>query len=359
LSDTLIRVERGVGRITLNRPRALNALTHSMVRDIDAALQAWAGDNAIRFVLVDGAGERGLCAGGDIRALYDAVAARDFSVPASFFRDEYRMNARIARWPKPYVALMDGIVMGGGVGLSAHGTHRVVTERSRVAMPETGIGFVPDVGGTWLLGHAPGELGTHAALTSFQMGADDAILCGLADISVASTTLAELTAALLVCVSAADIQDCLGRFATSPQAGALRGSQGWIDPCYAHKSVEAIVDALQHHAAPAAQHAAEEIGKKSPTSLKITLRALREARLQDRLEPCLEQEYRLAMACMKAPDFREGVRAAVVDKDRNPAWSPARLEDVLPSTIDTMFTPSDGIGLGLEGPLPQRSATAT
>jgi enoyl-CoA hydratase len=345
LSDTLIRVERGVGRITLNRPRALNALTHGMIRDIDDALAAWAADNEVRFVLVDGAGERGLCAGGDIRALYDAVVADDFSVPTAFFRDEYRLNARIARFPKPYVALMDGIVMGGGIGLSAHGTHRVVTERSRLAMPEAGIGFVPDVGGTWLLGRVPGELGMHAALTSFQMGAEDAILCGLADICVASTRLADLAAALLDCNSAEDIQDCLQFFETSPPAGALRAAGSWIAACYAHDTVEAMLDALHQRTEPAAQQAAEEIGRKSPTSLKITLRALREARRQDRLEPCLELEYRLAMACMKAPDFREGVRAAIVDKDRHPAWSPARLEDVSPSRVQAMFTSGETEGV--------------
>ena len=338
MSDTIIRIERGVGRITLNRPRALNALTQGMIADIDDALAAWAADKDIRFVLVDGAGERGLCAGGDIRALYDAVVAGDFSVPADFFRDEYRLNARIARFPKPYVALMDGIVMGGGIGISAHGTHRVVTERSRLAMPEAGIGFVPDVGGTWLLGRVPGEVGMHAALTSFQMSADDAILCGLADICVAGSKLPDLVAALPDCNSAEDIQDCLQRFEVSPPAGALRAAASWIATCYAHDTVEAIRDALRQNAAPAAQQAADEIGRKSPTSLKITLRALREARLQDRLEPCLELEYRLAMACMKAPDFREGVRAAVVDKDRNPAWSPARLEDVSPARVEAMFT---------------------
>jgi enoyl-CoA hydratase len=337
MSDTNIRIERGIGRITLNRPRALNALTHAMVTDIDGALKAWAADAHVRFVLVDGAGERGLCAGGDIRALYDAVVAGDLSVPTAFFRDEYRMNARIARFAKPYVALMDGIVMGGGIGVSAHGTHRVVTERSRLAMPEAGIGFVPDVGGTFLLGHAPAELGTHAALTSFQMGADDAILCGLADICIASDKLADLALALPDCATAEDIQDCLRRFEMAPPPGALRASQDWIAACYAHDTVEAILDALRQNAEPAARQAAEEIGRKSPTSLKITLRALREARLQDRLEPCLEQEYRLALACMEAPDFREGVRAAVVDKDRNPVWSPGRLEDVSASRVEAMF----------------------
>ncbi len=179
-ADVLLRTEGRAGFVTLNRPRALNALTHAMVLAVDEALTAWEHDPAVETVVIDGAGERGLCAGGDIRAIHDDARAGG-TASAAFWRDEYRLNARIARYPKPYVALMDGIVMGGGVGISAHGSHRVVTERSRVAMPETGIGFVPDVGGTYLLGRAPGELGTHLALTGTPVGAADAILAGLAD----------------------------------------------------------------------------------------------------------------------------------------------------------------------------------
>jgi enoyl-CoA hydratase len=348
MTDTLIRVENGIGRITLNRPRALNALTHAMVQAIDAALHEWATDSAVRFVLLDGAGERGLCAGGDIRALYDALLADDISVPEAFFRDEYRMNARIARFPKPYVALMDGIVMGGGIGVSAHASHRVVTERSRLAMPETGIGFVPDVGGTFLLGRALDELGTHAALTSFQMGADDAILCGLADVCVPAGKLPDLVARLLACASRADIEACLREFEAPPPPGVLREARAWIAACYAHDTVEAVLDALRARPEPAAQQAVRDMAGKSPTSLKITLRALREARGLAALEPCLEQEYRLAMACMKNPDFREGVRAALVDKDRNPAWSPAALHDVTPAMIEKIFNSPDHGGLGLQ-----------
>jgi enoyl-CoA hydratase len=347
MSDVLIRAERGVGRITLNRPRALNALTHGMVQAIDAALHDWCQDSTVRFVLLDGAGARGLCAGGDIRALYDALLLGDMSVPEIFFRDEYRMNAHIARFPKPYVALMDGIVMGGGIGASAHGSYRIVTERSRLAMPETGIGFVPDVGGTFLLGHAPDGLGMHAALTSFQMGAADAILCGLADICVRSERLGELSAALLECAGEEQIEACLRVFETPPPPGILQDARGWIAACYAHDTVEAIVEALRQQPEPAAQQAVEDIAGKSPTSLKITLRAVRDASRHDRLEHSLEQEYRLALACMARPDFREGVRAALVDKDRNPAWSPSRLEEVAPETIEAIFAASDHGGLGL------------
>ncbi len=349
MSDVIVRVEQGVGRITLNRPRALNALTHGMVQAIDAALASWAEDSAVRFVLLDGAGERGLCAGGDIRALYDALLVNDISVPAVFFRDEYRMNARIARFPKPYVALMDGIVMGGGIGVSAHGSHRVVTERSRLAMPETGIGFVPDVGGSFLLGHAPDELGMHAALTSFQLGADDAMICGLADHHVPSERLADLINELLGCQTVHEMEACLRRFETQAAAGVFREARGWIAACYAKESVEAILESLGARAEEAARQAIAAIAGKSPTSLKITLRALREARHHERLEQGLEQEYRLAMACMERPDFREGVRAALVDKDRNPAWSPARLAEVTPEEIDTIFAGPDHGGLGLAG----------
>jgi enoyl-CoA hydratase len=242
---------------------------------------------------------------------------------------------------------MDGIVMGGGIGISAHASHRVVTERSRLAMPETGIGFVPDVGGTFLLGRAPDELGVHAALASFQMGADDAMICGLADHHVPSDRLADLTAALPRCQSADDIEACLRVFQTPAAPGVFRNARSWIAACYAKKSVEAILEALGAREEDVAKQAFAAIAGKSPTSLKITLRALHEARNHSRLEQSLEQEYRLAMACMERRDFREGVRAALVDKDRNPVWSPARLEEVTPKMIDGIFASSAHGGLGL------------
>ena len=342
MSDVLLRLERGVGRITLNRPRALNALTLPMALAIDAALDDWERDDSVRLVLLDGAGERGLCAGGDIRALYDALLAGDVSAPRTFFHAEYRLNARIARMTKPFVALMDGIVMGGGIGLSAHGAHRVVTERSRLAMPETAIGFLPDVGGTWLLGRAPDQLGMHLALTASQIGAADAILCGLADVHVPSDALAGLAEALGRCDGVGEVRACLDAHASEPQAGLLAGARGWIASCYAGDSVEAILDALRLQQDPLARQAVEEIGRKSPTSLKVTHRALREARRLGRLEPCLEQEYRLAIGCVSLPDFREGVRAALVDKDRSPAWSPATLDAVTAELLERVFaTPGD------------------
>jgi enoyl-CoA hydratase len=348
--DVIARIEGNLGHITLNRPRALNALTLDMVRSLDATLAAWATDPAVKLVLIDGAGDRGLCAGGDIRSLYDAALADDLTMPKAFFREEYRLNAHIAAYPKPYVAFMDGIVMGGGIGVSAHGSMRIVTERSRLAMPETGIGFVVDVGGTWLLARAPDQFGTHAALTSAQLGAADALLCGLADHHVLSTNLPALAAALAGCTTAADIRAAVAAHASVPAPGLLSLARPWISTCYAHDTVEQIVAALAANPDPAAQKAAQDIAGKSPTSLKVTLRALRTAPALGSLQAALAQEYRLVLHSVQTPDFREGVRAAVVDKDRNPKWSPPSLADVTPASIDAFFNAPDYGGLGLSTP---------
>jgi enoyl-CoA hydratase len=336
VTAVLTRIEGGIGRITLNRPRSLNALTLGMVEAIRAALDAWAADPAVRFVLIDGAGERGLCAGGDIRALYDAALAGIASVNEAFFRGEYQLNGAIARFPKPYVALMDGLVMGGGVGVSAHGSHRVVTERSRIAMPETGIGFFPDIGATWLLSRAPWEFGTHMALTGEAIGADDAIRAGLADVHIASDRLPGLVEALRGC-GASGLDACLRAFATPPAPGLFAEAQGWIAACYAGDDVQAIIAALAADGRPAALRAAAVIAGRSPTSLAITLRALRDAAVLDDLESCLDREFRMAVIRTRQHDFIEGVRAAVVDKDRKPRWMPARLDEVKPEDVAAFF----------------------
>ncbi|GAA0419058.1 enoyl-CoA hydratase/isomerase family protein [Streptomyces luteireticuli] len=341
----LLRTEGRAGYITLNRPKALNALTHDMVRALDEALALWEKDPAVETVVIAGAGDRGLCAGGDIRAIHDD-ARTGGTASADFWRDEYRLNALIAHYPKPYVALMDGIVMGGGVGVSAHGSVRVVTERSRVAMPETGIGFVPDVGGTYLLALAPGGLGTHLALTGAAVGAADALLCGLADHFVPSGRLPALAAEL----AHAPVHDVLARHVRPAPPGLLDGQRAWIDPCYAAGSVEEIVARLRARDEPAAQEAAATLLAKSPTSLKVTLTALRRARELGPLERVLEQEYRVSCAALSSPDLVEGIRAQVVDKDRDPKWSPARLADVEAEDVARFFTPVPGRELRLAGP---------
>ncbi|MEV0373284.1 enoyl-CoA hydratase/isomerase family protein [Streptomyces sp. NPDC050636] len=329
-------------RITLNRPRALNALTHAMVARIDEALTAWEHDPGIETVVITGAGERGLCAGGDIRSIYEDARSGGTASPG-FWRDEYRLNARIARYPKPYVAVMDGIVMGGGVGISAHGSVRIVTERSRIAMPETGIGFVPDVGGTYLLGLAPGELGTHLALTGTQIGAGDAMLCGLADHFVPSA----LVPRLLDDLATKGVWDALESFVRQPPPAELAGQRAWIDPCYRADTVEEIIARLRAHPSHDAARAAETLAAKSPTALKVTLAALRRALRLGPLERVLEQEYQISCAALSWPDLAEGIRAQVIDKDRDPHWSPATLAEVTDADVDRFFAPRESSGLGL------------
>ena len=336
----LLHRDGHVGRIVLNRPRALNALDLGMVRGIDRALDAWEHDPALRAVVISGAGERGLCAGGDVRAIRADVLAGGGAASRTFWREEYRLNARIARFgreAKPYVALMDGIVMGGGLGISAHGSVRVVTERSAVAMPETTIGFVPDVGGTYLLSRAPGELGTHLALTAAPVGAADAILCGLADAFVPAEDLPGLAAALAATEAAEAVRD---RSATAPE-GRLAEQREWIDGCYAADTVEEIVERLLASGVQEAKEAAETIAGKSPTSLKVTLAALRRARELPTLAAVLEQEFRVSCAMLAGPDLVEGVRAQVVDKDRTPRWSPSALAEVGAAEVERHFAPTD------------------
>ncbi|MEV7414077.1 enoyl-CoA hydratase/isomerase family protein [Streptomyces sp. NPDC089919] len=335
--SVLLRRTGKAGRITLDRPQALNALTHDMVLRIDAALDDWEGDPGVEVVVLDGAGTRGLCAGGDIRAIRESALA-DGSAARAFWRDEYHLNARIAGLRKPWVALMDGIVMGGGVGLSAHGSVRIVTERSRVAMPEVGIGFVPDVGGTYLLSRAPGELGTHLALTATAMTAGDALLCGFADHYVPSDRLPALLEALSTRGA-----EAVEAFAEPAPPAPLAERRGWIDACYAADTVEEVVDRLTGSAEPAAKEAASVLLGHSPTALKVTLASLRRARGLRSVGRVLAQEWCVSLAALSWPDLAEGVRAQVVDKDRQPRWSPPLLAEVPDRTVaDAFLEPAEG-----------------
>ncbi|MGW7580766.1 enoyl-CoA hydratase/isomerase family protein [Kitasatospora sp. NPDC054768] len=349
-------LDGGVGRLVLNRPRALNSLTHGMVTALRTALDDWAGDDRIRAVVLTGAGERGLCAGGDIRAMHDDAKAGGAGTRA-FFRDEYRLNALIARYPKPYVAVMDGITMGGGVGVSAHGAVRIVTERSTVAMPETRIGIAPDVGGSRLLAHAPGELGTHLGLTAASMGPGDALLCGFADHFVPSARIPDLLDALSRGTAAASgssssevaalVAALVAAHAEPAPPAALADRRTWIDACYAADTVEEIVDRLLNSGVPEAKEAAVALLANSPTAVKTTLAALRRARTLPSLEAVLDQEYRISCAVLEGHDMVEGIRAQVVDKDRNPQWKPRTLAEVTEADVARFFAPREGDELGL------------
>lgn len=328
--------ERGrLGLITLNRPRAINALTIDMVRLIAAKLDEWEHRDSVSTVAIAGAGERGLCAGGDITLLHGVARDGTLADAATFWREEYHLNARIASYPKPFVALMDGVTMGGGIGVSAHASHRVVTERSKLAMPEVGIGFVPDVGGTWLLSRAPGELGTHLGLTGATFGAGDAIAVGFADSFVTAERLPDLLEAL----ETQDADTAVARVASEAPASALAGSRSWVDAAYAQASAAAIVDALRASGVEEAVAAASVIESKSPTSVTVTLEALRRARDAATLEHALASEFRVSLRSIQQPDFLEGVRAQVIDKDRNPTWVPSTLGAVDPAVVAAHFAP--------------------
>jgi enoyl-CoA hydratase len=334
--DVLVRKLGALRHVTLNRPKALNAITFDMVVTMTALLRAWAVDPAVGAVLLDGAGERAFCAGGDIRALYDAAKSGS-PLPAQFWATEYKLNVLIARYRKPVIAVMDGLVMGGGVGLSAHAAHRVVTERSAVAMPEVGIGFFPDVGASFPLSHAPGCTGTYLALTGHRIGAADAIYSGLADAHISVARLAELPSTLADCGNTDEAKARLDKLSIPPTPGLLPAARSWIDRCYDANTVEDIIDRLRRSDADAARAALETMHKASPTSLKITLQNLHAAKSFKRVEESFVQDYRIALACIAGHDFIEGIRAAVVDKDRNPAWRPDRLEAVTPDIIERHF----------------------
>jgi enoyl-CoA hydratase len=337
--DLIVRREGAAGIIRLNRPKAINAVTLEMFRDIDKALDAFEADSAIGLILLEGAGERGLCAGGDIRALYEDSKVKG-DLGKILWREEYILNARIAKFPKPYVAFMDGIVMGGGVGLSAHGSHRVVTERTKFAMPEVGLGFFPDVGGTFLLSRSPGEIGTYFGLTGQTMNGPDAVYAHFADAVVPSGKLAALREALVnlrAGVDAAEVKAVIAGFATGETAGPVAAIQPQIDRWFAHDRMQDIVAALRRDGSELAQSTLKTLNEKSPRGMVVALKLLRLARASSSLEECLVREYRAALQVFASDDFREGVRAAVIDKDRKPKWSPPRIEDVTPEITAPYF----------------------
>jgi enoyl-CoA hydratase len=337
--DLIVRREGSAGIIRLNRPKAINAMTLEMSEGIDAALDQFEADPAVAVIVLEGAGERGLCAGGDIRGLYESSRAGG-DLGKRFWRQEYVMNARIAKFPKPYVAFMDGLVMGGGVGLSAHAQHRVVTEKTKLAMPEVGLGFFPDVGGTWLLSRSPGQIGTYFGLTGQTMNGPDAIYARFADAVVPSVKLAVLRKVLTklnLGTTSGEVKLLIEGFATGETSGPVAAMQSHIDAWFGYDRMEDIVAALKRDGSELAAASLKTLSEKSPRGMVVTLKLLRLARKTATLEECLVREYRAALEVFASDDFREGVRAAVIDKDRNPKWSPSRIEDVTPEMVAPYF----------------------
>ncbi|KZS64328.1 enoyl-CoA hydratase/isomerase family protein [Mycobacterium ostraviense] len=334
--EVLTRVDGGVGLITLNRPKAINSLNQTMVDLLRTVLIRWERDDAIRAVVLSGAGERGLCAGGDVVAVYHS-ARKDGVEARRFWRAEYLMNGQIGRFSKPYAALMDGIVMGGGVGVSAHGDGRVVTDTSKVAMPEVGIGFIPDVGGVYLLSRAPGALGLHAALTGAPFSGADAIAMGFADHYVPHADLDAFRAA----ITSDGVASALAHYTVDPPPSELAAQRDWIDECYTGDTVAEIVAKLRDHGAQPANDAAELIATRSPIALSVTLEAVRRAATMETLEDVLVQDYRVSSASLRSHDLVEGIRAQLIDKDRKPKWSPAALAEITKADVTAYFEPVD------------------
>ena len=341
--EVLVETRGGLGIVTLNRPKALNALSLGMIRALDRALIAFAEDRAIGAVLIRGAGEKAFCAGGDVRALVVAPAGIDTArLAREFFAEEYRLNLRIHNYPKPFVALIDGVTMGGGCGLSLHSPLVVATERTMVAMPETVLGLFPDVGATWFLNRCPGEIGVYLGLTGRRLKAADLKAIGLASHIVPFSMLDGLVAALaaLQKPDAASVRRVLDGQGVDAGPSVLLDDRAAIDRVFDADSVEAIVAGLEAETAPWAQEALHTIRRASPTSLKVTLRQLRGGRaLGSDVAAMLRIEYRLAVRSVGGSDFPEGVRAILVDKDNKPAWQPPRLDLVDPARVESFFQP--------------------
>ncbi|MES2834077.1 MAG: enoyl-CoA hydratase/isomerase family protein [Pseudomonadota bacterium] len=334
-SEVITRVENGVGRITLNRPRALHALNLAMCEAMTEALLAWRDDEAVRSVLIDHAGERGFCAGGDIRMIAESGAG-DVSEAKAFFRTEYRLNELLFRYPKPITAVVDGIVMGGGVGISEPADLRIATERTTYAMPETGIGLFPDVGGGWFLPRLPGETGTWIALTGARLKAADTVALGIHTHFVPVEIIEAFKDALL----AGDAPEAAAeRFASDPGPAPHAVHREAIDRLFAQDTVEAIFAALEADGSDWALAQLATLRTKSPQALKVTLRQLRLGRTMASFAENMAMEYRLGGRIVPSHDFQEGVRAVVVDKDNTPKWSPADLAGVNDAKLDAFFAP--------------------
>ncbi len=334
-----IRKEGRAGRITLDRPKALNALTWGMCRAIEKALDGWANDASVDLIIIDGAGDRAFCAGGDIQEMYDRGRAGDFAYGERFWRDEYRMNAKLFRFPKPVVTLMQGFTMGGGVGVGCHGSHRVVCDNSRIAMPECSIGLVPDVGGSLILARAPGRLGEYLGLTADRMDAGDAIHAGFADYFIPQGDWPDLISELC---KTGD-WEAVDRAAQPVPASRLAGWQTDIDRVFRGDSLEAIYRALPDPSdgprPDAIDHAERLMAKNSPLSMTYTVQLIQGIRSRDDIATALDREFRFTARSMEHGDFIEGIRAAVIDRDQSPKWRHRDWTEVTDAEVIRMSYP--------------------
>ncbi|WP_105565820.1 enoyl-CoA hydratase/isomerase family protein [Microbacterium halophytorum] len=336
--DVRTSSKHGLGRVVLDREEAINALSEGMIVRVREALEAWRRDPDVELVLLTGEGQRGLSAGGDVRALHRLITSGDTASVGRYFREEYAMNALIGEYQKPIISVMHGVTMGGGIGIAAHAGTRIVTETSRLAMPETRIGFTPDVGGSWLLARTPGRLGEYFALTSDIMGAHDAIYCGLADYLVPSANVPDVVHAFETRADPQTPAELVLLFDETPYPSRLAEDRAWIDDAFAAPTVEAIIGRLRAIGGPGPEAAVEALQARAPLALKVTLEAIRRAREQPTLRAALEQEYGLVMWFVETqPDMVEGIRAQLIDKDLSPVWSPKSLAAVPQALVAEAF----------------------
>jgi enoyl-CoA hydratase/carnithine racemase len=342
-----IRFERHgrLGVVILDRQQALNALTHAMVRSLSLQLARWREDDGIGAVLVKAAPGRAFCAGGDIVAVAELLRTGGVAAAVPFFRDEYRLNWRIHTYPKPYIAFIDGITMGGGVGISVHGDFRVATERTLFAMPETGIGFFPDVGGTWFLPRCPGEVGMYLGLTGARLRGVDCVDAGVATHAAPAAELAEIESRLIGCAGTDNpysaISSLLAGHELEPQETVLRSQRPTIDRCFAADTLAGVLQLLAEEPGGFGGAQLVELGAKSPCALALTFAQLRRGRGLA-IEEALRLEYRMVHGVLSGHDFVEGVRALLVAKDRRPRWQPASLAEVTDAEIAACMKASTG-----------------
>ena len=347
MSDVLIRKAGRAGRITLNRPEALNALTWEMCLEIERALDGWAGDPEVALVVIDGAGERAFCAGGDIAEMYRTASAGDYGYGRRFWTDEYRLNAQIAAYPKPYVAFMQGFTMGGGVGVSCHGSHRVAGATTKIAMPECGIGLVPDAGGTALLAQAPGHIGEYLAATGARMGAADAVHAGFADLFIEEAEWPALMAELERTGQVAPLTEAAGPVPEAPLAAERQD----IDRHFAAGTLADLAAGLEDAPGDFAGQTRASLARVSPLSAAVALELVRAARAAPGVPGALAREFRVTWRSAEHGDFVEGIRAAIIDRDNAPRWRHAGPADVTGDDIAAMLAPlgADELVLGDAG----------
>ncbi|MDH6265156.1 enoyl-CoA hydratase [Rhizobium sp. SG_E_25_P2] len=337
-NDVLFDIEGGVGRISLNRPDTLNAINEAIVDAIDGALRTWRDQVDVAWVMLEGRGDKALCAGGDLASLYAMGRAGDFDRASAFWRREYRLNALIARYPKPYVAIMHGFVMGGGVGLSAHGTVRIAADNCKISMPECSVGLMPDVGGTLLLARAPGFVGEFLGLTGHRMSAADAVYAGFADIVVSAEDIPALKALM---IATGDV-GAAREMSTQPGSSQLQQHRAEIDAVFAAPDLTSVLDRLAVMSGDWASATREAIGRGSPLSLRATFEAIRRARSTSDIRAALRTEYRFVSRAMRHGDFLEGIRALIIDKDRKPVWRHPTIASVPDELVQTMLSAPDG-----------------